>query len=114
MRQAMRLAALGVVALAVATSGSGLPARGTHTRTSQADLARTRAAYARLPLGFEPNRGQAPRNVDFVARGRGYTILVGDARTTVELGRGPSRRSISLALAGARHARPAAHGTLPG
>ena len=32
--------------------------------------------YARLPLSFEPNRGQTDPRVQFLARGRGYTLFL--------------------------------------
>src|SRR4051794_20254616 len=32
------------------------------------------AAYGRLPLAFEANRGQAAAGVDFLARGSGYAL----------------------------------------
>src|SRR5713226_10047437 len=35
-----------------------------------------RAAYARLPLAFEANRGQTDPQVRFLARGRGYTVFL--------------------------------------
>src|SRR5712692_4191062 len=38
--------------------------------------AQINASYGRLPLSFEPNRGQADRAVDFVARGAGYTVYL--------------------------------------
>jgi len=55
---------------------------------SDAQLARSRAAaaYARLPLSFEPNRGQFDRHALFVARGPGSTLLL-------------TRRSAVLSLA---------------
>jgi len=34
-------------------------------------------AYGRLPLSFEPNQGQAAAEVRFLARGPGYTVLLG-------------------------------------
>lgn len=34
-------------------------------------------AYGALPISFEPNVGQAEPQVEFVARGRGYTLLLG-------------------------------------
>jgi hypothetical protein len=43
------------------------------------------AAGVRAPLGFEPNRGQAPGEVEFLARGRSYVLTLsrGDAVLTV-------------------------------
>src|SRR5712664_2321128 len=34
------------------------------------------ASYGKLPLSFEPNHGQAAREVNFLSRGRGYTLLL--------------------------------------
>src|SRR5579863_7087751 len=48
-------------------------------------------AYARLPLSFEPNRGQAPQAVQFVSRGKGYTLLLKGNEAV--LGLQPSGRS---------------------
>ncbi len=43
-----------------------------------ASLARVRLAesYGRLPLSFEANRGQSDKRVQFLARGRGYTLFL--------------------------------------
>src|SRR5205823_575993 len=38
------------------------------------DQARIAAAYAKLPLAFEANRGQAHSRARFLARGPGYTL----------------------------------------
>jgi len=35
-----------------------------------------RGSYGRLELAFESNRGQADKTVDFLARGRGYSMLL--------------------------------------
>ncbi len=45
-----------------------------HTVPTVAQRARLLARYAQLPLSFEPNRGQAPRQTRFLARGAGYTL----------------------------------------
>src|SRR4051812_39180015 len=38
----------------------------------------------KIPLGFEINQGQAEKNVRFLSRGRGYSLLLG--RNEVVLG----------------------------
>ena len=38
-----------------------------------ADISSTESKAFRLPVVFEPNRGQANRNVQFLARGSAYT-----------------------------------------
>ena len=32
--------------------------------------------YSRLPLSFEPNQGQTDPRVQYLSRGRGYTLLL--------------------------------------
>ncbi|MGH9403649.1 MAG: SBBP repeat-containing protein, partial [Terriglobia bacterium] len=47
---------------------------------AKAVAARVQALYDKVPLSFEPNRGQADRAVKFLAHGPGYTLfLTGDA-----------------------------------
>jgi hypothetical protein len=36
--------------------------------------ARAREIYSRLPMSFEPNRGQADPTIRFLTRGPGYTL----------------------------------------
>src|SRR3954454_19520685 len=38
------------------------------------------ASFAKLPMQFEPNRGQAPPDTRFVSRGRGYALFLTDPR----------------------------------
>jgi hypothetical protein len=56
------------------------------------------AAYAQLPLAFEPNRGQAATDIDFVARGQGYTIALNG--TSASLGLGDT--AVRMAILGGR------------
>src|SRR5271169_1264164 len=71
----MLLGLLGLSARhATAQVGSEAP-RATGSQSS----AQRRAQYARMPLRFEQNEGQADRRVKFLAHGRGYTLfLAGD------------------------------------
>ncbi len=48
-------------------------------RLAPAAAIRASAAFAALPLSFEPNRGQTDRRVRFLARARGYTVLLSPA-----------------------------------
>ena len=43
------------------------------------------ANYARLPLFFEANRGQADSNVKFLSRGRGYTLFLTTGEAVLSL-----------------------------
>ncbi|MGO9095952.1 MAG: SBBP repeat-containing protein [Bryobacteraceae bacterium] len=59
------------------------------------------ATYGSLPLSFEANMGQAGRSVGFVARGKGYGILVTRAEAVLVLRRpiaatGGKRRAAAL------------------
>lgn len=46
---------------------------------------RLAGAYGKLPIGFEANRGQADARVNFLARGRGYTLLLTATQATLGL-----------------------------
>ena len=62
-------------------------------------------AYARLPLAFEPNQGQADQEVKFLARGRGYTVFLTAGEAVLTLQRPGKRREaaiVRMSLAGAR------------
>jgi hypothetical protein len=45
------------------------------------------ANYARLPLSFETNRGQADKRVRFISRGSGYSLFLTDSAAVLALGR---------------------------
>ncbi|MFN7921345.1 MAG: SBBP repeat-containing protein [Bryobacteraceae bacterium] len=57
--------------------------------------------FGQLPIYFEPNRGQAPSSAQFLARGGGITMLVGD-RETVLATRG---KPVTMSLEGSRRAK---------
>lgn len=44
--------------------------------SSDAAAKRAREAYGNLPLSFEPNRGQADKQVRFLSRGSGYALFL--------------------------------------
>jgi hypothetical protein len=54
-------------------------------RLSQQTPAQANQAYAKLPLVFEPNVGQAEPQTQFVARGRGYTLALKPAEARLAL-----------------------------
>jgi Beta-propeller repeat len=54
--------------------------------------------YGKMPLSFEPNRGQTDARVQFVARGAGYTIYLSPLSATFALQGGPA---VSMNLSGA-------------
>ena len=89
-------------------------------------------AYSQLPLSFEPNVGQARKDVGYLARGAGFSIYLSPAAATLALAdttaaakNGPShvpapsarRRAeiVRISLEGAnRDAKASARGRLPG
>ena len=50
-----------------------------------ADSAKLAAAYGRLPLQFEPNRGQTDARVKFLSRGPGYTLFLTNNEAVLSL-----------------------------
>ena len=55
-----------------ATEPSPLPA----TEPTVATTATLQAAYGQLPLSFEANQGQSDAQVQFLARGHGYSLFL--------------------------------------
>src|SRR5438132_1289734 len=53
-------------------------------------------AYGALPLSFEANRGQSDPQVDFVARGSGYTLFLTSTEAVFSL-RGTGRPRLARA-----------------
>lgn len=69
------------------------------------------AGWGSLPVSFEPNRGQAPPQVDFITRSRdGAGVLTGGA-LTLRLGH---VHAVRMRLAGAHSRKPEALEPLPG
>jgi len=69
--------------------------------------------YGRLPLSFEPNQGQAPSGVQFLARGPGYLVGLSAGSSTLVLG--SSRAVVRANLTGANaSASGAGQDPLPG
>lgn len=86
------------------SDGPILPQRAGAEAAREAEAAR--AAYGRLPLQFEENRGQMDERVRFEARGPGYNLFLTDTEALVSLRRsGRDAESgasvLRLSLAGA-------------
>ena len=65
-----------LLALALASyPTAAAPATPPSTESPQASKPQVLAAYGKLPLSFEANQGQTDERVDFLARGRGYSVL---------------------------------------
>jgi hypothetical protein len=84
-----RLAALAASLILVPALLSALGGLGHRPAAGPAPDARpaVAAAYGGLPLHFEPNRGQAPAPVEFLARGDGYTLLLTPGAAVLSLRR---------------------------
>jgi hypothetical protein len=101
------LAALGGFA-ALASVGGQVP----HPVLSRAEAA---AAYGRLPLSFEQNRGQAAAGVAFAARGPGWTLGLGRSGVDLSLAQGRgSATVVRVTTQGGRLRAPVAEQRLPG
>jgi hypothetical protein len=75
-----RLGLTGTVALLALLGAAGLPAPASERPAGGAPVAHAASlhqVYAGLPLRFEPNVGQADPAAQYVARGAGYTLLLG-------------------------------------
>jgi hypothetical protein len=81
------VAALSCACLSLAHAGElqSHPARPAALRPDATSLQRARIAVGKLPLSFEPNRGQTDSRVDFIARGRGYTLFLSPGSATFSL-----------------------------
>jgi hypothetical protein len=50
-------------------------------------------SYGKLPLSFEPNRGQTDSRVNFLSRGGGYTLFLTGNEAVLSLG--PQKRPVA-------------------
>jgi hypothetical protein len=82
--------------------------------TLRATPAQAAEAFGKLPLRFEPNRGQADPEVKFLARGSGYTLLLTPDAAVLRLRNGPRRAAVRWRLQGALAPRIEAADPLPG
>jgi len=63
-------------------------------------------ALANLPLSFEANRGQVPREVRFLSRSAGYTVFLTDSGAVMVLERGTDSMGPSRLLSAQRTSSP--------
>ena len=85
--------------IAMFTSGVWAQTRPVASNSPQA-LAISRN-YGKLPLSFEPNRGQTDARVQFLSRGEGYTIYLNPTSATFALQRHTESAVVRMDLAGA-------------
>src|SRR3954464_15599161 len=92
--------------LPFATDSAFAPLPGAAVRPSpQGERARVASRYGRLPLAFEPNRGQFDNEAWWVAHGPGYTLSLTRRAAVLSPGTGkPGALSIGLRGANPRAA----------
>ena len=74
-----------------------------------ASAAHSPAKFFKASLRFEPNRGQAAPQFDFVSHGKGYTVQLSSTEALVVLG----QEQITMQVVGAnKNAQPAASDVL--
>jgi len=90
---------------------------------SRQSLAATKAApkptvnYAKLPLSFEPNQGQADPRVQFLSRGKGYSLFLTSKEAVLTLEQPDQQRpdTLRMQLTGANpHSQPTGQEKLAG
>ena len=67
------------------TPPSLAPAQSAPAKVLPATTARVHTNYGKLPLHFEPNRGQTASKVKFLSRGSGYTLFLTPAEAVLAL-----------------------------
>ena len=85
---------IGAALIATLLIGAGGLAWSSRTPQAQASnvteadaKARVAENYGKLPLAFEPNRGQADRSVEYLSRGEGYSLYLSGGAATLALNR---------------------------
>ena len=77
---------LGVTATSCTLQGGG---QSPHPRPAPAPTVATtasvQAAYGNLPLSFEANEGQSDAQIEFLARGHGYSLLLTSTEAVLAL-----------------------------
>jgi len=84
---------LGLTSRKTLTKQAAAPATAGKVRAEQkASRARAAESYSKLPMRFEANEGQSGSPVDFLARGRGYTMFLKSTEAVVALKHGNALR----------------------
>ncbi len=83
-KSAVALIGLALLAVTVLQPGS-VPITTASAKVSGARRHQFVEAYGKLPLSFEPNRGQTEGPAQFLSRGPGYTLLLSSTEAVLEL-----------------------------
>src|SRR5689334_1199321 len=68
-------------------------------KADQATRSRISEAYGKLPLSFEINRGQVARDVRFLSRGSGYSLLLTPTQALISVPKNEDKKTDSEAVA---------------
>ncbi len=98
-----------IVILLIGTGGLAWWSRTSPAQASSATEAEAKARvlenYGKLPLAFEPNRGQTDKSVEYLSRGDGYSLYLSGGAATLALNgkdkETPSRSWLKLNLVSA-------------
>jgi Beta-propeller repeat len=90
----------GVVLMALLVAGVGAASWLCWPRPPAA-AGRSDVAHARWPLGFQPNQGQFAPDVDFAARGRGFSVALSGAEAKLVVPERHASRTFRMRFAGA-------------
>jgi len=55
------------------------------SKPNEAAMSKVKASLGKLPLSFEPNRGQTDPRVQFLSRGPGYSVFITNDETVISL-----------------------------
>ncbi|MGZ6638247.1 MAG: DUF7948 domain-containing protein, partial [Solirubrobacteraceae bacterium] len=105
---AVLAALLGLLVLWVALSLSGRHMTGSAGLPVAKPSGRETSGYERLPLGFEPNRGQALPNVRYLAHGAGSVVALTDHGALLRLASSKARPGGELGIGFVAGSRPLA------
>ncbi len=94
---------------------SALPTSLTLAPPNATALAQSSAAYGKLPLSFEANKGQTDSRVNFLSRGAGYSLFLTPSKAVLLLKQGDTNNVVGMRLIGANPAsRVGGRSKLPG
>ena len=100
-RAAILAIGVGVAASAHADSQQAPTPVGTKASVDAAANGRVADTYGKLPIRFEPNVGQAPAAVKYLAHEAGYSVALTEQGAVLGLGQAKDQATLQLALAGA-------------
>ena len=104
--------------LSIATIAASLSLPASRALATHANANRSNATlentYNKLSMSFEKNAGQSSSEVDFVARGAGYSVLLSSGEAVLALKKQTSGANVRMTLVGSDPAPAAGENELPG